>query len=94
MAAADKSAIAEGFQVFIADGETAIGAVREMLAHDAQHIVINIENAGDHRIPLAAIRDVHSGKVMLDPAKLDPKLRQAIRHAHDAEDPNIADRTE
>jgi hypothetical protein len=31
---------------------------------------------------------VHSGKVIVDPAKLDQKLRRAIGHAHDAEDPN------
>jgi hypothetical protein len=32
---------------------------------------------------------VHAQKVILTRDKLDKKLRQAIAHAHDAEDPNI-----
>jgi hypothetical protein len=31
---------------------------------------------------------VHSQKVIVDKHKLDRRLRQAIGHAHDAEDPN------
>ena len=92
--AVDKSAIEEGFQVFTSDGQVAVGAIRQLLGPNRREIVIYVENAGDFHIPLDAIQDVHSGKVVLDMAKLDPKLQQAIRHAHDAEDPNIADRTE
>jgi hypothetical protein len=32
---------------------------------------------------------VHAQKVILNRDKLDKRLREAIRHAHDAEDPKI-----
>jgi hypothetical protein len=31
---------------------------------------------------------VHSQKVIFNRGKLDRRLQEAIRHAHDAEDPN------
>ncbi|WP_088347809.1 MULTISPECIES: hypothetical protein [Rhodomicrobium] len=93
MAGVDINAIQEGFEVFASDGQVAVGAVRK-LPQGRGDIIIYIENAGDFHVPLDAIRDVHSGKVILDMSKLDHKLREAIRHAHDAEDPKIADRTE
>ena len=40
-------------------------------------------------MPLSAVKAVHSQKVIVDCGKLDRRLRQAIGHAHDAEDPNI-----
>jgi hypothetical protein len=51
--------------------------------------VIYVENAGDFTVPGAAVAAVHAQKVILNPAKLDKRLREAIRHAHDAEDPRI-----
>ena len=48
-----------------------------------------IENAGDFVIPLSAGKDVHSEKVVLDMDRLDLRLRDAIRHARDSEDPNF-----
>jgi len=92
MAGVSKSEIEEGFEVFAADGQPGVGAVRRLLSPDQPELVIYIENAGDFRIPLDAIRKVHSQKVILDLSKLDHKLQQAIRHAHDAEDPDIASR--
>ena len=50
--------------------------------------MVFIENAGDHVIPGDRIKAVHAGKVILDAAKLDPEVLRALRHAHDAEDPN------
>jgi hypothetical protein len=79
--------IREGFDVFTHDGEHQFGAVRQVHAHQ---IVIYVENAGDFTVPMSAVKDVHSEKVILDSAKLDPKLKEAIRKAHSGEDPRIA----
>jgi hypothetical protein len=81
--------IREGFEVFAHDGEKAFGAVRQVAPHGRRELVIYVENAGDFVVPLAAVAAVHSGKVILDRNKLDHRLRAAIDHAHDAEDPNI-----
>jgi len=50
--------------------------------------VIYVENAGDFVVPLSAVAAVHSQKVILTCSKLDRRLRQAIGHAHDAEEPD------
>lgn len=81
--------IQPGLMVFTADGETGVGAVREVRP-DALEMVINIENAGDFVVPMSAARDVHSGKVILDVDALDPALRDALHHVHDSEDPEYA----
>jgi hypothetical protein len=78
--------IREGFDVFVHDGEKAVGAVREV--HKGA-IVIYVENAGDFVVPFEAVTDVHSEKVILNGAKLDARLKTAIGHAHAAEDPRI-----
>jgi hypothetical protein len=80
--------ISVGFMVFVADGEEGIGSVRE-IRHGLPEMVVYIENAGDFVIPLSTIKDVHSGKVVLDLERLDLRLRNAIRHARDSEDPNF-----
>lgn len=85
--------IAEGYEVFVHDGDVAVGAVRAVFPDGRTQIVVYVENAGDFSLPLSAVRDVHDGKVVLDCAKLEPRLRDAIGHAHLAEDPDIADRT-
>lgn len=81
--------IQEGFEVFLSDGEHAFGAVRQVAPHGRPEIMIYVENAGDFLVPLAAVEAVHAQKVIVSPGKLDPRLRRAIGHAHDAEDPNI-----
>lgn len=81
--------IEEGSMVFVADGDEGIGAVRA-LRPDRQEVVVYIENAGDFVVPVSAIRDVHSGKVMLDLQRISPELRDALGHARDAEDPDVA----
>ena len=78
--------IQEGFDVFIHDGGKAFGAVRQVHGHE---IVIYVENAGDFRVPLSAVKEVEAEKVVLDSGKLEPKLRDAIRRAHAVEDPRI-----
>jgi hypothetical protein len=49
--------------------------------------VVYVENAGDFTVPLSAVDAVHSEKVVVNCAKLDRRLRSAIGHAHDAEEP-------
>ena len=75
-----------GWQTFVVDGDSEFGAVREVTKDG---LVVYVENAGDFRVPLAAVSAVHSKKVILDRAKLDPALRRAIGHAHDAEEPGL-----
>ena len=77
-----------GFQVFAADGGEEFGAVREVSPHGRAEIVIYVENAGDFTVPLGAVEAVHAQKVILDCKRLDPGLRHAIGHAHDAEEPD------
>ena len=78
--------IREGYDVFLHDGDKGFGAVRQVRKHE---LVVYIENAGDYEIPLEAVKDAEAGKVILDSAKLDAKLRAAIRRAHSGEDPRI-----
>ncbi len=80
--------IQEGFEVFVHDGESAFGAVSKVKPHGRPAFVVYVENSGDYTVPFSAVRAVHAGKVIVDPAKLDSNLRRAIGHAHDAEDPN------
>ena len=77
--------ITQGSMVFITDGADGIGAVRE-IRRGLPELLVYIENAGDFVIPMSAVKDVHSGKVVLDFDRLDLRLRNAIRHARDAED--------
>jgi hypothetical protein len=84
-----KENVREGFEVFIHDGDKAIGAVRKFSPHGRRELVIYVENAGDFVVPLGAVKAVHSHKVILNRSKLDHRLWQAIGHAHDAEDSDI-----
>ncbi len=77
--------IGKGFMVFVSDGDEGIGSVREVRQTE---LVIYIENAGDFVVALSAVKGVHSDKVILDHTRLDLRLRDAIRHARDSEDPN------
>ena len=78
--------IEEDFDVFVHDGDKAVGAVRQVLRSG---IVVYVENAGDFTVPISAVKEVEAGKVVLDCGKLGMPLRRAIGHAHDAEDPRI-----
>jgi hypothetical protein len=75
-----------GDQAYLVEGGEEFGAVRS-IARD--HVVVYVENAGDFVVDRAAIRRVHDGKVLLDPARIDPRMRDAITHAHDREDPRV-----
>ena len=75
-----------GYQAFVSDGGEEFGAVRRVAPHE---IVVYVENAGDFTIPISAVEAVHSQKVILNCKKLEPRLRKAIGHAHDAEKPGL-----
>lgn len=75
-----------GYQVFSEDGGEEFGAVRAISsAGGRREIVVYVENAGDFVVPASAIKAVHDQKVILTLRALDPKLREAIAHAHDNE---------
>ena len=78
-------AIRVGFQVFGAEGAEEFGAVREVRPGGRPELVVYVENAGDFPVPLHAVKAVHDGKVVLDLAAVDTRLRDAVRHAHDRE---------
>ncbi|HET9597950.1 MAG TPA: hypothetical protein VFP65_20350 [Anaeromyxobacteraceae bacterium] len=78
-----------GFQVFARDGGEEFGAVRDVCPGGRMQLLVNIENGGDHCIPFDAIVDVHSEKVIVDVKRLDPTVRRAVAHAHDAERPGL-----
>jgi hypothetical protein len=80
--------IGEGFEVFAHDGDVAFGAVREVAPRGRPELVVYVENAGDFTVSFDAVIAVHTGKVIVNANKLDPRLKQAIGHAHDSEDPN------
>lgn len=82
-----REAIEIGYQVFAADGGEEVGAVRQVAPNGQPELVIYVENAGDFVVPFAAVKAVHFQKVILDCSKLEPRLRRAIGHAHDAEKP-------
>jgi hypothetical protein len=81
--------IQKGFDVFIQDGDKAVGAVRQVYLGGKPEIVIYVENAGDFVVPISAVKDVYAEKVVLNPAALSLELKQALGHAHDVEDPNV-----
>ena len=87
MAATSRDPIERDFAVFVHDGDVQIGSVRELERHK---LVIYVENAGEFEVPLSAVKEVGADKIVLDCAKLDMKLKRAIGHAHDAEDPDVA----
>ncbi len=80
--------VQEGFEVFVADDAEAFGAVRQVRPQGRPELVVYVENAGDFVVPLSAVTAVHSQKVIVNRGMLDRRLRQAIGHAHDAEDPD------
>lgn len=71
-----------GFELFLVGETRAFGAVTAV----APGLRIYVENAGEFDLPAAAVAGVHDQKVMIDPGKLGGALRDAVRHAHDAED--------
>lgn len=71
-----------GFQVYLSEGGEEIGAVRSVAP---DHIVVYVEGATDFVVVGPAVHAAHDGKVILDPAKVEPALLEAARHAHERE---------
>jgi hypothetical protein len=80
------SRIEIGFQVYAVEGGEEFGAVRGFMPQ-TNGLVIYVENAGEFVIPLEAIQAVHDAKVIVDIERLDARVRTAIAHAHDREEP-------
>ncbi len=71
-----------GWEVFVQEGEPALGAIREVTP---DRLVIYIENGGDVSITPDQVRRTHDKKVILDVARLPSDVRALLRHAHDRE---------
>lgn len=80
------AAIEVGNMVFLAEGKEGIGAVRELRGDGFS---LYVENGGEFFIAKSAVVKVHDGKVLVDPTAIDVRLRDALRHTHDAEDPKL-----
>ena len=78
-----------GYQAYVSDGGEEFGAVRQVRPGGRPEVVIYVENAGDFPVPLDAIESVHAQKIILNCARLEPRLRRAIGHAHDAEESGL-----
>ena len=83
---AEHGPIEIGFQVYAEEGGETFGAVCGVVPQ-TNALIIYIENAGDFEVPAEAVRRVHDGKVIVDVGRLDARLRAAIAHAHDREEP-------
>lgn len=84
-----QESIRVGFQVFAQGGDEEFGAVRDVCPGGRTELLVNVENGGDHCIPLDAIVDVHDEKVIVDVARLPAALQGTIARAHDAEAPGL-----
>ena len=74
-----------GYQAFIVGNDEEFGAVRDVVPEGRPELLIYVENSGEFVVPLDAVEAVHDQKVVFDPAKLEQKMLDAIRKAHDAE---------
>jgi hypothetical protein len=79
-------AIKSGFATFLADGALPFGAVRQVSPGGRKEIIIYVENAGEFLLPMISVQAVHFGKVIVNPAGLDVRLRNAINNAHSSEE--------
>jgi hypothetical protein len=84
-----REAIGVGFQVFAQEGASTFGAIRDVCPGGRNELLVNIQNGGDHCIPLDAVLDVHDEKVIVDLARLPGDIRRLVAHARDAEVPGL-----
>ncbi len=75
-------AIEVGWDVFVEDGATNFGTVRDI---HSSYLVVFIEGHGDAVIDAKAVRDVHHQKVIVELEALAEEVQEAIGHAHDKE---------
>jgi hypothetical protein len=74
--------VSVGDQVFLEEGGEEIGAVRKV---ERDHIVVYIEAAGDFVVKGPEVQAIHHGKVILAADKVDTRLLEAARGAHERE---------
>jgi hypothetical protein len=74
--------VSVGDQVFLEEGGEEIGAVRKV---ERDHLVVYIEAAGDFVVHGAEVKAIHHGKVILEAGRVDPRLLDAARGAHERE---------
>jgi hypothetical protein len=84
-----KRKIEIGSQVYLEEGGDPCGAVRDVRLENRDEITIYVENSGEFIVSLDAVGAAHDGKVILDRARLDQSLLDAVAHAHDAEVPGL-----
>lgn len=82
-----RQTIKVGYRTFLDDSDEAFGAVRAILSDE--HLSVYVENTGEFLVERAAIVAIGPEKVTFAHARLDARLRAAIEHAHDAEDPEL-----
>lgn len=82
-------AIEIGFHVYLEEGGKNLGAVRSVAPGGRPEIIVYIDNGGNFIVPVDAVRTAHDQKVILDPKHLDERLRNAVAHAHDREEPRL-----
>jgi hypothetical protein len=75
-----------GYQVFVTGKGDGFGAVRGVSSSGSGDLH---RKRGDFTVPFQAVEAVHSQKVIFERTKLHRRIREAIRHAHDAEDPSV-----
>ena len=75
-----------GDQAFVSDGGEVFRRGASGRAARSAWLVIYVENAGDFVVSLEAVEAVHAQKVIVNCGKLEQRLREAIGHAHDAEE--------
>jgi hypothetical protein len=74
--------VAVGDHVYLEDGGEEIGAVRKI---ERDHLVVYVEAAGDFVVRGPEVKAIHYGKVVLEADKVDPRLLEAARSAHERE---------
>jgi hypothetical protein len=75
-------------EVFVRDGDTGIGAVREVRP---KTLTVYFEGYGDIELGPEHIASAHDGKVMVKPETLPADLQERLDHIHDAELRNPAE---
>lgn len=78
-----------GDHAFVEGGREEFGAVRAVRPEGRAEVVVFVENSGDFAVPLEAVKAVHAQKVVFDLRKLHPRIRAAIGHAHESEEPGL-----
>jgi hypothetical protein len=75
-----------GYPVFLGDGASAFGAVRDIVPDGRPILIVSIEGAGDVEVPIDAVVKVASKRVVVDWERLDEAVHAAIEHRLDVED--------